>query len=428
MRRAVEAMELFTGRLQDLRAFADDHAGDVRSPGLTAFFRMLAGELDDAYLAAVDDHLRRLRFKGGVLVSAELGQGCKGTGHVLRRPHPARGWRDKLTGDRPPSHTYRVPDRDEAGAKALAELRNRGLNLAADALARPSDHILGFFTMLRRELGFYLGCLHLHEALAARGGPLCLPTPRPAGRPDWACRGLYDPCLSLRRDEAVVGNDVAADGASLIVVTGANGGGKSTFLRSAGVAQLMMQAGMFAAASSFTADVRDAVFTHFRREEDAGMDSGKLDEELSRMSTVPDRLTPGGMVLFNESFAATNEREGSEIARQVVGALRDCGVKVFTVTHLYDFAHTLHTLHTRHPHGTVFLRAQRWPDGTPTFRLEPGEPLPTSFGEDLYRDVFGAADEPAPDRDERPRPGPRPPARAGGCGCGQPVRSTPDDG
>ncbi|MFQ5419105.1 MAG: hypothetical protein ACE5EY_01960 [Anaerolineae bacterium] len=45
------------------------------------------------------------------------------------------------------------------------------------------------------------------------------------------------------------------------------------------------------------------------------MESGKLDEELSRMSRIVDSVTPHSMLLFNESFAAANEREGSGIGR-----------------------------------------------------------------------------------------------------------------
>ena len=45
---------------------------------------------------------------------------------------------------------------------------------------------------------------------------------------------------------------------------------------------------MFVAAESFSAEVREGIFTHFRREEDATMESGKLDEELSRMSGIVD--------------------------------------------------------------------------------------------------------------------------------------------
>ena len=55
--------------------------------------------------------------------------------------------------------------------------------------------------------------------------------------------------------------------------------------------------------------------------EDSTLESGKLDEELSRMSEIVDHLSPNALILFNESFAATNEREGFEIARQIVRAL-----------------------------------------------------------------------------------------------------------
>ncbi len=47
------------------------------------------------------------------------------------------------------------------------------------------------------------------------------------------------------------------------------------------------------------------------------------------MSIIVDHLTPNAMVLFNESFAATNEREGSEIAVQIVSALLEKQLKVF---------------------------------------------------------------------------------------------------
>ena len=69
------------------------------------------------------------------------------------------------------------------------------------------------------------------------------------------------------------------------------------------------------------------------------MESGKWDEELSRMSDIVDRIKPNSVLLLNESFASTNEREGSEIARQIVRALLNKRVKVFFVTHLYHFAH-----------------------------------------------------------------------------------------
>jgi DNA mismatch repair ATPase MutS len=56
------------------------------------------------------------------------------------------------------------------------------------------------------------------------------------------------------------------------MITGANQGGKSTFLRAMGQAQLMAQAGMFAPAQALSVSVCSGVFTHFKREEDATME------------------------------------------------------------------------------------------------------------------------------------------------------------
>jgi DNA mismatch repair ATPase MutS len=107
------------------------------------------------------------------------------------------------------------------------------------------------------------------------------------------------------------------------------------------------------------------------------MEMGKLDEELDRMSVIAGQITPGCLLLCNESFASTNEREGSEIARQVIRALTEAGIRIIFVTHLYDLAERCYA---QHDPATLFLRAERQPDGRRTFRLPPGEPLPTSYG------------------------------------------------
>lgn len=384
--RAIQVLELLANDLRRLRQLASQHVADFGSDGFTRLFAMLDAELDDEYLATIDAHLDTLRFRDGVLISAELGTGLKAVRYLLHRP-PAGNWLQRLTGrDGRSGLSFQIPDRDEGGFRALSELRGRGINPVANALAQSADHVLSFVAMLRTELGFYLGCLNLHERLTTLGEPVCLPDPRPGGGLIFASRGLYDPCLALRLGNRVVGNDVDADGKRLVMITGANQGGKSTFLRSVGLVQLMMQAGMFAPARSFTADVCHGLFTHFKREEGDTMTSGKLDEELARMSEIAEQISPHSLLLCNESFASTNEREGSEIARQIIRALTDTGTKVFYVTHLFDLAHSLHRRRLEH---ALFLRAERRPDGRRTYRLAEAEPLPTSHGPDSYRRIFG---------------------------------------
>lgn len=386
LRRSIELSQIFIGTLKRLRSIADEHADKFKSEGFTTLFAMLQKELPDEYFIRIQDHLEELKFHDGVLISGELGKGNKGFHYTLHKlPEKKQSWLERFFSRKAPDYTVYIHERDEAGARALGELKDRGINTVANALAQSADHVLDFFTMLRTELAFYVGCLNLQETLAQKGEPASFPLPAAAGVRKSSFKGLYDICLSLTMKQKVVSNDVNANDKDLVIITGANQGGKSTFLRAIGLAQLMMQCGMFVPAEAFCANVCNSLFTHYKREEDASMQSGKLDEELSRMSEIVDNIAENSMVLFNESFAATNEREGSEIARQIICALVERHIKVFFVTHLYELAHGFYEQKLE---NAIFLRAERQADGKRTFKLSEGKPLQTSFGEDLYCRIF----------------------------------------
>jgi DNA mismatch repair ATPase MutS len=382
---AVNLMQMYVELLKKLKAIADEHAARFDSEGFTMFFDMIKKELDDAYFATVQNHLKELKFNGGVLLSAELGRGNEGTNYFLRKPPIQKNWRMRIFAQKPPVYTFDIHPRDDAGARVLEELSDRGINLVANALAQSTDHIGNFFKLLRIELAFYIGGLNLYEQLTKMGGAVSFPLPLTQDERGHSFRGLYDVCLALTLKRKTVGNDVNADHKDLVIITGANQGGKSTFLRSIGLAQLMMQSGMFAPAESFCANICSGLFTHYKRKEDATMKSGKLDEELSRMSRIVEQITPNSIVLFNESFAATNEREGSEIARQITSALLEKRIKVFYVTHLYDLAHSYYD---KQLDNAIFLRAERKAGGGRTYKLIEGEPLQTSYGKDVYNKIF----------------------------------------
>ncbi len=386
---AIGQMRTLTGLLDRLRELTSEHSDEFDSEGFKVLFDQIKTELTEEYSGRIKNDLQDLQFRRGVLISAELGDENKGTHYVLRKPldshQPWLGW---LFSKKPRALTIRIHPRDEAGARALSELRDRGINQVANALAQSADHIQSFFVTLQTELAFYLGCANLHRTLAAMETPVCFPTPAAIGSRIHQATSLCDICLILRTGQNVVGNDLYADGIGLVIITGANQGGKSTFLRGLGLAQLMMQCGMFVTAESFRADTCRGLFTHYKREEDTTMSSGKFDEELDRISRIVDMITPHSMVLFNESFAATNELEGSEIARQIVCALLESHVRIVFVTHLYAFANRFWE---EKMDSILFLRAQRESDGVRPFKLRPGRPLQTSYGVDLYEQIFDAA-------------------------------------
>jgi DNA mismatch repair ATPase MutS len=108
------------------------------------------------------------------------------------------------------------------------------------------------------------------------------------------------------------------------------------------------------------------------------------------MSAIAGQAGPHALILFNESFAGTNEREGAEIGYQVVRALLEAQIRVFFVTHRYALADRFHS---EHPQVTLFLRAERQPDGRRNYKLSVKDPLPTSFGEDIYYRLGGWLEE-----------------------------------
>ena len=404
LRWATATIDSHLGALERLRHVAEARRQSFTSAGLGGLFSSLTAELDADYCAAVRHHLGRLKFRDGMLLGAALGKGNKGGDYILLEPPAAGGlgwaarlpWLARLIGRFRRQQTgafgFTIDPFDETGVKALASLRDRGVALVAGALGESVEHIRGFLVALRSELAFYVGCVNLHERLRRIGIPTCVPVPAAPESSELAFDGLCEPALALTIGRVVVSNDVRADDKDLILVTGANQGGKSTFLRSVGLAQLMMQSGMFVTADAFRASLVDGIATHFRREEAADLDSGKLDDELARMSDIVDHVTPHMMIMFNESFAATNEREGSEIARQIMSPLIKRRLRLLAVTHFYELARSFAE---EGEDKVLFLRAERRQDGSRSFRMVPAEPSPTGYGEDLYREIFSDG-KPAP--------------------------------
>jgi hypothetical protein len=385
LRRSVRIMELLIETLRELRNLTERFADRFRSPGLRKLSATLAQQTPDKYLAIVGDYLSEFQLPRGVLLSSKLGAGNTGEHHVLHQP-PRRKWIERLTDTPSDGYEFTIDANDLSGEEALSTLAGRALNDIANTVTQSAEHLQHFFSRLRQELAFYLGCANLHDELAKRNVPTCFPMPTPSDPHRFHCSGLRDIGLCLATDNTVKGTTINADEKALTVITGANGGGKSTFLRSVGTAQLMMQAGMFVTAEAFTANVRENVLTHFPREEDATLTRGRLDEELARMSTLVDHINSTSMLLCNESFASTNEREGSQIARDIIDGTTQSGVKVLVVTHLYELANSLHA---RHDATHLFLRAERQPDGARTFQLVPRAPESTSHAQDSFRHVFG---------------------------------------
>lgn len=370
------------GHLRKLRETCQNFAGSAGSEAIARLQTELAEQFDERYLTELETCLDALDSENGVLLSAELGPGNKARRLLVHEP--IRNSKRSLFGTRN-GNSFEATGDFEFPDDPLAAVVEPALDAVAELVSRSADRVTDFFRQLRTETAFYLGCLNLSARLERAGVPMCFPSPAVPEHPEMRCRDLRDVVLCLGH-APVVGNDIEAVGTTLMIVTGANSGGKSTFLRSVGLAQIMMQAGMFVAAEAFRADLRLGLFTHFVRREDRSMEHGRLDDELVRMREISDRLRPGGMLLCNEPFASTNDREATLVVTPILNALVDAGVKIVLVTHLVDFARQRFS---EKRNSDRFLRAQRTEHGRRPYRLAPGVPESTSHADDIFFGVFG---------------------------------------
>lgn len=289
--------------------------------------------------------------------------------------------------------------------KQVAELVYRIMRYIVTYLEPFYEDCAVFFDQLRIQTAFYRGAVNLKHHAERFQLHICMP--KVCGQEQLHYDTLKEFVMCIEQRITAIGNTCDIDDKLLVVITGANQGGKSTFLRSLGIAQVMMQCGFFVVAKKFEAGIFPQIFTHFTRREDSAMNSGRLDEELSRMSQIIDSITPGSLVLLNESFATTTEKEGSNIAYDIIRALHEAGIKIITVTHLLSFAQRLYSEtasgetsadasesgsaneNKAWNNGVAFFCAERLPDGRRTYKMVQSVPELTSFGLDLYNEIIG---------------------------------------
>ncbi len=252
------------------------------------------------------------------------------------------------------------------------------------------------FRRLFPEIAGFVGAVRYLRKLADAGYPVSFPSIVEPQTRVTCYAGLYNARLAshwLSRSGVgrMVGNDVALDEAArLFVLTGPNGGGKTTFTQAIGIATVFGQAGLPVPAESAEIAPVDAIYTHFPTEEEFDDELGRFEDEAQRISTLFDRVTPHSLVLMNEPLSSTAPREAERIAESVLCGLSMAGVRGVVTTHLHELARGADRINAepaaRSRVGTLNAgvrvcggRAIR------TYEITSGPPSGSSFADDVAR-------------------------------------------
>ena len=155
-------------------------------------------------------------------------------------------------------------------------------------------------------------------------------------------RDAYDMTLGINlyrnnKGCAVIPNDYGFDEKRRVfILTGANQGGKTTFIRSVGLIQCLAQIGMFVPCRKASLRMAEQIHTHFSREDECGASVGRFEQELQRIHEILKNLRDGDMVLLNETFTSTQRTVAVVLLKRLLQEMdyRHCCGGL--VTHFYE--------------------------------------------------------------------------------------------
>lgn len=137
----------------------------------------------------------------------------------------------------------------------------------------------------------------------------------------------------------IVTNSISLRGKErIVVVTGPNQGGKTTFARVLGQLQYLALIGVPVPASRASLFLCDAIYTHFEREETIKTHRGKLHEEIISLHDSLERATPRSLIVLNEIFTSTTLKDSLFLSRKILEKITALDALCVCVTFLDELA------------------------------------------------------------------------------------------
>ncbi|MBQ8403094.1 MAG: hypothetical protein IJX55_01545 [Clostridia bacterium] len=201
-----------------------------------------------------------------------------------------------------------------------------------------------FLTGYYADIKFISASYRYILSMKACGLPLCFPEISE----EYAIEGIYNPNFAGNiKSRDIVKNDFSFDeNGQIYILTGANSGGKTAFLRSVGISQVLFQLGLPIAAKSAKMQIFSNIFSHFSSQI-RDINGGRFENECKAIMNFYKDITSDSLLLLDEMFSTTSSFEGTIVATHMLERFAKIGCKCIYTTHMHDLAYKIDELNAK---------------------------------------------------------------------------------
>lgn len=235
-------------------------------------------------------------------------------------------------------------------------------------------------------LDFYVSFAQYFANLVKEGFDITRPKILSKGERRITLKDVRNPILSGQTGQVIVPNNIVHNpNQNMFIITGPNNGGKTTYVKTLGLVQLMGQQGLYVPAGQAEISFVDGIHTHFVSPDDITKGEGRYRNELRRMKEIFSNASPYSLIILDEPCGGTSPSEGEKQSLVILDGMHRIGAATYFTTHLHK---TAREVSRGRYHAAKNLHVGCKDDGQLryTYKMEEGL-AGKSYGAEVARDI-----------------------------------------